>query len=358
LNFGKHAFAARSPYVGPSANRPHVAGRRNRKKAEFCSRLFFSSLLRRYITHATPVGIPGIWVAPSSLTWRLSTFGLLLGNIFVVAGSLAVTAGLGFAAILSLAVSACTLLAVVLWPTGEASSLSAECEKRLQQDQRTPFERRSDRLRDSEHVSKDVITGAEIKEAEHLFLGIEPWQEFPVLLHQLMLGEHVYIAGRTGSGKTSMALMLMLIQLIRGHRTAGGERSEKVPIVIVDLKGDKAMFQTAKPEAEARGQKFRFFTLEPGKASFHFNPFLAFKSGSLSLPQLVQSLLDACGLYYGDDYGKRYYSERHRNLLTKALTSSSNINDFRQLHSRIKVLYDITGKNTATDLNWSRLFPA
>jgi hypothetical protein len=111
-------------------------------------------------------------------------------------------------------------------------------------------------------------------------------------------------------------------------------------VIVVDLKGDKTMFQTAKAEAEARGQKFRFFTLEPGKASFHFNPFLAFKAGSLTLPQLVQSLLDASGLYYGDDYGKRYYSERHRNLLTKSLESSSDVDDFRKLYKRIRTLYD------------------
>ena len=243
------------------------------------------------------------------------------------------------AAVFSLALSILSLAAMTIRAMGQACWLSSECEKQLQCDARTLFEQRVERLRNSEHVSKDVITGASIKEAEHLFLEAEPWQQFPILLHQSMLSEHVYIAGRTGSGKTSMALMLMLIQLIRGYRASASSWSEKSPVVIVDLKGDKTMFQTAKVEAEARGQKFRFLTLEPGKSSFHFNPFLAFKSGSLTLPQVVQSLLDACGLYNGDEYGKQYFSERHRNLLANALESSSNVDDFRKLHRRIKALY-------------------
>jgi hypothetical protein len=49
-------------------------------------------------------------------------------------------------------------------------------------------------------------------------------------------------------------------------------------MVIIDLKGDEVLFQTAKAEAAKRGQKFRFFTLEPGKATFRFNPFSGFRS--------------------------------------------------------------------------------
>jgi hypothetical protein len=300
-----------------------------------------AQIVSRYLTYDALVGFPGVWIAPSSLSKRLFSCGFLTGCILVLAtGTSANWADFRLsAAVFSLALSILSLAAMTIWAMGQACWLSSECEKQLQCDARTLFEQRVERLRNSEHVSKDVITGASIKEAEHLFLGAEPWQQFPILLHQSMLSEHVYIAGRTGSGKTSMALMLMLIQLIRGYRASASSWSEKSPVVIVDLKGDKTMFQTAKVEAEARGQKFRFFTLEPGKSSFHFNPFLAFKSGSLTLPQLVQSLLDACGLYHGDEYGKQYFSERHRNLLANALESSSNVDDFRKLHRRIKALY-------------------
>jgi ABC-type phosphate/phosphonate transport system ATPase subunit len=52
-------------------------------------------------------------------------------------------------------------------------------------------------------------------------LGVEPWQRFPVLLHLPALYEHTSILGRSGSGKTSMGMMQLLIQVIRSE--PGGE---------------------------------------------------------------------------------------------------------------------------------------
>ncbi len=203
----------------------------------------------------------------------------------------------------------------------------------------SPFERHANRLRSSGHVATDVITQSPIEEAEHLFLGWEPWQKFPILLHQAMLHEHVHISGRTGSGKTSMALMQMLTQLIQGHRSRGSQWSDKMPMVIIDLKGDDVLFQAAKAEAERRGQKFRFFTLEPGRASFHFNPFLGFKSATLTVPQLVHLCLDALDLWHGTGYGKGYYSQRSRYLLSQALRNPQGVDSFQDLHVRLKTLY-------------------
>jgi hypothetical protein len=298
-------------------------------------------VISRYLTHDSSSGVPGVWNAPSSRTKRVAISGLLVGSIFALAtGFVSIVSVVGFASVVSVGASAVMLFTLTIWVMGHACGLSDDYQDHLQIDSRMPFERFADRLRNSGHVSSDVITGAPVREADHLFIGMEPWQQFPILLHEPMLREHVYVSGQTGSGKTSMAFMLLLIQLIRGRRLSAARWSEKSPLIIVDLKGDKAMFHTAQAEAQARGQKFRFFTLEPGKASFHFNPFLAFKSGSVTLPQLVQSLLDALGLYYGDEYGKRYYSERHRNLLTEAIQSSANIDNFRTLYARIKVLYE------------------
>jgi hypothetical protein len=115
------------------------------------------------------------------------------------------------------------------------------------------------------------------------------------------------------------------------------------PVVIIDLKGDEVMFQTAKAEAEARGQKFRFFTLEQGKASHRFNPFDGFKSKNRSLPQLVQLVLDALGLNHGVGYGRSYYSHRSRLLLSEALKEGlkrpKGVRSFQDLYEVLTELF-------------------
>ena len=142
-----------------------------------------------------------------------------------------------------------------------------------------------------------------------------------------VLYDHTYIVGRTGSGKTSIGLKQFLIQIIRGHQ-AKDVWSQPAPVVNFDLKGDPVLFQTAKMEAERRGQKFRFFTLEKGKASCRFNPFSGFDSSSRTLPQLVQLVLDSLSLNYGVGYGRSYYAQRSRMLLSEALRETKSVNNF------------------------------
>ena len=296
--------------------------------------------IQRYLSADTTHGAPGAWIAPSTRSWRITLACLLLGCTFAALGSApALLPNPLLNALLMAVISVGLLAGFAMWLGGEAAWMSLGCEKALQPDGRTFFQQCSDRLRQSSHSAKDPISGATIREAEHLFLGFEPWQKFPVLLHEPILYEHVYISGRTGSNKTSMGLMQQMIQLIRGYRLESGAASEQRPVVVIDLKGDEALFQTAKAEAEARGQKFRFFTLEPGRASFHFNPFLGFQSSTLTVPQLVQLCLDSLDLYHGTGYGRGYYSQRSRFMLSQALRNPTGINSFNDLFARLKALF-------------------
>jgi hypothetical protein len=54
--------------------------------------------------------------------------------------------------------------------------------------------------------------------------------------------------------------MPLLIQPIRGAKTSSDKLPEPYPTVILDLKGDPALFHTVKKETEARGQKFDVHT--------------------------------------------------------------------------------------------------
>ncbi len=297
-------------------------------------------VVERFLTYDSPqAGTPGVWIAPVSRSMRISVSALLAGSVYaLMTAFLNVHLSLPVSFLIAISSSILPLIGVTVWAAGEVKFLTTECDALLQGDQRSPFERISSRLRDSQHVAADAVTGAPISEAAHLFLGAEPWQNFPILLHEPMLYEHVHISGRTGSGKTSMGLMQQVIQLIRGHRT-GCTWSDKLPVIIIDLKGDEVLFQTAKAEAEARGQKFRFFTLEPGKASFYFNPFIGFQSATLTVPQLVHLNLDALDLYHGTGYGRGYYSQRSRFLLSQALRNPVGIDSFKDLYARLKTLY-------------------
>lgn len=207
----------------------------------------------------------------------------------------------------------------------------------LDDDGRTEWQWYVDRLRDSPHKANDPL-GWPIREAEHLFLGVEPQARFPVLLHKPLLSEHAYVVGDSGSGKTSLGLMPMLMQIMRGNVHHKNEYTPPAPMLVIDLKGDPALFNLVRREAEARGQEFRFFTTERGKASHHFNPFDSFTTKSRSPIELCNLMLDALGLNHGEGYGRGYYSRQSRSLLLDALNHESKPKSFEELYAALREL--------------------
>lgn len=166
------------------------------------------------------------------------------------------------------------------------------------------------------------------------------WQiegPYPLYLHEDLLKEHCYLVGPTGTGKSSLGIMPLLIQIIHGHAQPGAaRRSPLQPIVILDLKGDAALFHTVKQEVQREGlQQFKFFNLEKNAATYRFNPFRGFNPELRSLSQLCQMILDALALNHGKGYGRSYYTERSRAALSKALRANPSIASFHQLRQTI-----------------------
>lgn len=229
----------------------------------------------------------------------------------------------------------------------------------LDDDGRTEWQWYVDRLRQSKHQTTGPFDET-IREADHLFLGVEPRAQIPVLLHNKALSEHCYICGDTGSGKTALGIMPMLIQLIRG---SAGPNSDGMgpppPIVILDLKGDNALFQTVRHEMEERRRQagitdpndprfaFRFFTPEKGKASCLFNPFQNLRSDSRTDIQLCHLFLDALNLNHGEGYGRSYYSRKNRLMLYEALTEEPRPDSIEALFERLKRMVANRGDNHA-----------
>jgi hypothetical protein len=160
-------------------------------------------------------------------------------------------------------------------------------------------------------------------EAEHLWLGIHPIDDFPLLLHRDILQEHAYIVGDSGSGKTALGVAPLVTQLIRQRHAA---------VVILDLKGDASLFQAARIEAEQAGAEFKYFTNELNRATYIFNPFGLADSQHISLNQLCEIFLEALSLNHGEGYGRSYFSRLARHWLAGALRKNPNLESFEELY--------------------------
>lgn len=180
--------------------------------------------------------------------------------------------------------------------------------------------------------------------SEHLVIGDTVGEDGvsgdPFFLPRDILNEHAYICGQTGSGKTSVGFIPLIHQLTRPYRKpVRDERGQIVrdpgtgrpsfvhlasdwskhrpPIVIIDLKGDPVLFNTARIVSAQHGYPFRFFSLDERKASHIFDPFQNLQPRSPI--EFCEIILSALSLLHGDAYGESYFSAQHRFALLKAL---------------------------------------
>lgn len=160
-------------------------------------------------------------------------------------------------------------------------------------------------------------------EQSHLWIGAHAHQDYPVLLHQDILREHAYLVGDSGSGKTALGLMPILSQLIRRRDAA---------VVVIDLKGDPALFNTVREEARLAGSTFRFFSNELGRHTHAFNPFIQADLSKLTLNQVCEAILEALNLNHGEGYGRSYYSRVARRWLSSILRQRPSISSFEELY--------------------------
>ena len=175
-----------------------------------------------------------------------------------------------------------------------------------------PWQWHVDRLRQS----KDQL------EHRHLWLGVHSLHDYPVLLDRKILTEHAYIVGDSGSGKTALGVTPLVAQLIRFADS---------PVIIVDLKGDMALFEAARDEAANAGLKFKHFTNELGKSSYTFNPITNVDHSSVSLNQVCETLWKPQP-FHGEGYGRSYYSRVARRWLSNALRQHRNLQTFEELY--------------------------
>lgn len=248
-------------------------------------------------------------------------------------------------------------LPAVLAPA--AAPAPAEAEESPAADE---WERRVERLARSRTILESDEQGRPRKtEAEHLFFGLRADTGEPVPLDRAVLAEHLYITGRSGSGKTALGMIPLLVQLIRGYdRPVCDEQGQPTgqwrpappsPILVLDLKGDAALFQTARIEAERAGREFLFFSADARKATHRFDVFGSLHAEPRTPIEVCELLIQALNLFHGEQYGASYYSRQHRKLLLEALAQGrGTVRSWQQLYDLIEGRYSGRQHRDATEL--------
>ncbi|WP_168205248.1 TraM recognition domain-containing protein [Bythopirellula goksoeyrii] len=145
----------------------------------------------------------------------------------------------------------------------------------------------------------------------------------PVIVsRELLKSGHTHLRGKTGSGKTSRLILPLVANLMKPYTLAwqakdGEQQSclERDAIVIVDLGGDKALFNAVKSLAEADPEReFRFLSLDANHSQ-KFDPFQSIPEDGYRIIRLCNLFLEAFSLDHGLAYGGSWYSQRNLLLM-------------------------------------------
>ena len=167
-----------------------------------------------------------------------------------------------------------------------------------------------------------LVNSKDDMERDHILAGTAEKGDYPILIHSTIHDMHGHLLGDTGASKTTLGIAPQATQIIA--------RADST-VVIVDLKGDRALFETCRREA-ARTKKLRFRWLcnEVGKSTFAFNPFLQSHNRLLTPEQLTQELLQGLSLDYGLEYGAGYFTAMNEVVLNNVVRSTG-AKSFREL---------------------------
>lgn len=129
---------------------------------------------------------------------------------------------------------------------------------------------------------------------------------------------HTHVRGRTGSGKSQLVLLPMVLQLLKEYDLRytdafGNEQCirERDAVFIFDNGGDRALHNATRHDAENKhGRKFRCLALDPTR-SVGFDPFQSVPEDEHRIIRLCSLLTEALHMDHGLVYGGAYYSQRN-----------------------------------------------
>ncbi len=162
-------------------------------------------------------------------------------------------------------------------------------------------------------------------EKQHVLVGFSLFGDYPVLLHKAILDQHYHLTGDTGSMKSSLVAGPLATQLIA---------RDDCSVVILDLKGDMALFESCRIEAAKARLPFRWFTSERGQSSFTFNPFVQSYHRDVTTDQRAETLIQGLSLDYGMDYGRAYFTAINEKVM-KSILRTVEVTSFTELNAML-----------------------
>ncbi len=174
--------------------------------------------------------------------------------------------------------------------------------------------------------------------ANEIFLGL--FGNEPRLVPPAVLEGHGYILGGTGTGKTSIAIAQLLIQVARG-------RPEPPPIIIIDLKpeGDRYLRGVADWLAAKRGIPLAFFSNRADYQSLEFDPLHALSSqpSNKAIAQTILQALIPIRIHKSEEV---FFLNENRELLERVLDELQGKNfTFADIIEEVRKLSRESGGN-------------
>lgn len=196
-------------------------------------------------------------------------------------------------------------------------------------------------IRESEHPKYECarFRTHSLLEHPHLYLGHNFHTGEPALLSEEILQGHGFVTGKTGSSKSSNALLSTIhYQLARG----------KTALVIIDMKGDSALRSRTQKLAQKYGYRFKWVSTNVGDSSYVFNPLAQSSLSFLTDAQVAAVVHESFNLNYGPGYGRDYYSfaqfEDLLEIFGRFRRTSHNPTSFTKLLKLLETRY--LGKNS------------
>jgi len=179
---------------------------------------------------------------------------------------------------------------------------------------------------------KRLQSSSNERHRRQLLLGFHATEHYPVFLPLRTLRSHAHILGATESGKTSRTVLPLLAQLIRLE-----DKKLRGPIVVMDLKGERYLFNALRKEAANAERTFRYFTNEQGQSTHVFNPIAELRDAGLSPAQVAEVIRAALNLEHGTGYGEGFFSSVTRGLLGDLFNRFPDVTSFAELEElRVK----------------------
>lgn len=174
-------------------------------------------------------------------------------------------------------------------------------------------------------------------EKTSLLMGVNAYDDTPLLVPREVFREHVHFLGDSGSGKTTLGIAPLISQLMR---------YQDCSVIVLDLKADdQSLFEAVRSEALAvdaarkalangdaqAGYDFRYFTTVLDRPSYIFNPLDQRSFEKMATFQRTDIITAALGLQYGTDYGRKHYGDANFTLLNHVLNERQDVRSFQEL---------------------------